>query len=76
MVRIRIFQYNPHVITHELILTARGAVVVIACVLSIEPSESIVLNTLLSQVTMDDFTKAKEKALYRKKGNIPEGLYL
>ncbi|CAM9796488.1 unnamed protein product [Choristocarpus tenellus] len=28
------------------------------------------------QVTMDDFTKAKEKALYRKKGNIPEGLYL
>jgi 26S proteasome regulatory subunit T2 len=28
------------------------------------------------RVTMDDFTKAKEKALYRKKGNIPEGLYL
>lgn len=28
------------------------------------------------QVTMDDFTKAKEKALYRKKGNVPEGLYL
>ena len=31
---------------------------------------------LPAQVTMDDFTKAKEKALYRKKGNIPEGLYL
>lgn len=32
--------------------------------------------TPVSQVTMDDFTKAKEKALYRKKGNVPEGLYL
>lgn len=32
--------------------------------------------SLSSQVTMDDFTKAKEKALYRKKGNVPEGLYL
>jgi len=28
------------------------------------------------KVTQDDFQKAKEKALYRKKGNIPEGLYL
>ena len=28
------------------------------------------------QVCMDDFVKAKEKALYRKKGNVPEGLYL
>merc|ERR1711983_588319 len=28
------------------------------------------------KVTQDDFIKAKEKALYRKKGNIPEGLYL
>jgi len=28
------------------------------------------------KVTQDDFTKAKEKALYRKKGNVPEGLYL
>lgn len=28
------------------------------------------------KVTQDDFTKAKEKALYRKRGNIPEGLYL
>ena len=28
------------------------------------------------KVTQDDFEKAKEKALYRKKGNIPEGLYL
>lgn len=28
------------------------------------------------RVTMDDFVKAKEKALYRKKGNVPEGLYL
>lgn len=28
------------------------------------------------RVTHDDFKKAKEKALYRKKGNIPEGLYL
>merc|ERR1740130_1369314 len=28
------------------------------------------------RVTQDDFVKAKEKALYRKKGNIPEGLYL
>jgi 26S proteasome regulatory subunit T2 len=27
-------------------------------------------------VTQEDFSKAKEKALYRKKGNVPEGLYL
>ena len=28
------------------------------------------------KVMQEDFVKAKEKALYRKKGNIPEGLYL
>lgn len=28
------------------------------------------------KVTMADFEKAKEKALYRKKGDVPEGLYL
>eukprot|EP01084_Bolivina_argentea_P038635 71442_1 len=28
------------------------------------------------KVTMEDFEKAKEKALYRKKGSVPEGLYL
>mmetsp|Transcript_83421 Transcript_83421/g.202265 ORF Transcript_83421/g.202265 Transcript_83421/m.202265 type:complete len:445 (-) Transcript_83421:57-1391(-) len=28
------------------------------------------------KVTQADFRKAKEKALYRKKGNLPEGLYL
>jgi len=28
------------------------------------------------KVTSDDFIKAKEKILYLKKGNIPEGLYL
>jgi 26S proteasome regulatory subunit T2 len=28
------------------------------------------------KVTQEDFRKAKETALYRKKGNIPEGLYL
>merc|ERR1740133_191646 len=28
------------------------------------------------KVTQEDFTKAKDKALYRKKGNVPEGLYL
>lgn len=28
------------------------------------------------RVTQDDFTKAKEKTLHQKKGNIPEGLYL
>lgn len=28
------------------------------------------------RVTHVDFAKAKEKALYRKKANIPEGLYL
>ena len=28
------------------------------------------------KVTQEDFRKAKEKALYKKKGNIPEGLYL
>lgn len=28
------------------------------------------------KVTQDDLQKAKEKALYKKKGNIPEGMYL
>ena len=28
------------------------------------------------KVSQDDFIKAKEKILYLKKGNIPEGLYL
>ena len=28
------------------------------------------------RVCQDDFVKAKERALYRKKGNVPEGLYL
>mmetsp|Transcript_3375 Transcript_3375/g.7056 ORF Transcript_3375/g.7056 Transcript_3375/m.7056 type:complete len:453 (-) Transcript_3375:20-1378(-) len=28
------------------------------------------------KVRQEDFVKAKEKALYRKKGNVPEGLYL
>jgi 26S proteasome regulatory subunit T2 len=28
------------------------------------------------RVTQDDFRKAKETALYKKKGNIPEGLYV
>lgn len=28
------------------------------------------------KVTQDDFVKAKEKALYRKKGNIPVSMYL
>merc|ERR1711881_546283 len=27
------------------------------------------------RVTKDDFVKAKEKALYKKKGNIPDGMY-
>ena len=28
------------------------------------------------RVTQEDFVKAKEKTLYRKRGNVPEGLYL
>lgn len=28
------------------------------------------------RVKQEDFRKAKEKILYKKKGNIPEGLYL
>ena len=28
------------------------------------------------RITQDDFRKAKEKALYRKKGNEPAGMYL
>jgi len=28
------------------------------------------------KVTLEDFRKAKEKTLYLKKGNIPDGLYL
>jgi len=28
------------------------------------------------RVTMDDFRKSKDKCIYRKKGNIPEGLYI
>jgi len=28
------------------------------------------------KVSMDDFRKSKDKCLYRKKGNIPDGLYI
>lgn len=28
------------------------------------------------KVSMVDFRKAKEKVLYKKKGNIPDGLYI
>lgn len=28
------------------------------------------------KITMSDFRKSKDKVLYRKKGNIPEGLYI
>ena len=28
------------------------------------------------KVTQEDFRKAKERALYKKKGNVPDGLYL
>ena len=28
------------------------------------------------KVCAEDFRKAKEKALYRKRGNIPEGMYI
>lgn len=28
------------------------------------------------KVQMDDFRKSKDKCLYRKKGNIPDGLYI
>jgi len=28
------------------------------------------------KVTQDDFKQAKETALHKKKGNVPEGLYL
>ena len=28
------------------------------------------------KVTMADFRKSKDKTLYRKKGNIPDGLYI
>lgn len=28
------------------------------------------------KITQEDLRQAKEKALYRKKGDIPEGLYL
>jgi 26S proteasome regulatory subunit T2 len=28
------------------------------------------------KVNAEDFRKAKEKALYRKRGNVPEGMYI
>jgi hypothetical protein len=28
------------------------------------------------KIKMDDFRKSKDKCLYRKKGNIPDGLYI
>lgn len=28
------------------------------------------------KVKMDDFRKSKDKTIYRKKGNIPDGLYI
>lgn len=36
----------------------------------------IALRERRMKVAMADFRKAKDKVLYRKKGNIPEGLYI
>ena len=36
----------------------------------------IALRKRRMQVNMDDFRKSKDKCLYRKKGNIPDGLYI
>lgn len=36
----------------------------------------IALRERRMKVTMADFRKSKDKVLYRKKGNIPEGLYI
>jgi 26S proteasome regulatory subunit T2 len=36
----------------------------------------IALRERRMKVTKDDFDKAKEKVLYLKKGDIPEGLYI
>jgi 26S proteasome regulatory subunit T2 len=36
----------------------------------------IALRERRMKVCMDDFRKSKDKCLYRKKGNIPEGLYI
>ena len=39
-------------------------------------SREVPLRERRMRVTQDDFRKAKEKALYRKKSNEPQGLYL
>jgi len=36
----------------------------------------IALRQRRMKVSMDDFRKSKDKCLYRKKGNIPDGLYI
>ena len=36
----------------------------------------IALRERRMKVTMADFRKSKDKVLYRKKGNIPDGLYI
>jgi len=36
----------------------------------------IALRERRMKVNMSDFRKSKDKVLYRKKGNIPEGLYI
>ena len=36
----------------------------------------IALRDRRMKVCMSDFRKSKDKVLYRKKGNIPEGLYI
>ena len=38
--------------------------------------QKLALRERRMKVCQEDFVKAKEKALYRKKGNVPEGLYL
>jgi 26S proteasome regulatory subunit T2 len=36
----------------------------------------IALRERRMKISMEDFRKSKDKVLYRKKGNIPEGLYI
>ena len=36
----------------------------------------VALSQRRMKISMDDFRKSKDKCLYRKKGNIPDGLYI
>ena len=66
------YQDAPHIYTHR----RANPILLLIHPHTYTPTLTQALRERRMRVCHEDFVKAKEKTLYRKKGNIPEGLYL